>query len=90
MHVDYGIGGDVIGEDYAPGVRDAICRIKIKRPEGIKPDLARLEKSLRDEGCFDFYESSRRSPVRLLCGLRPSRKPRRPRSCSGCGICEEQ
>ncbi len=35
--------------------KDAICRVKINRPQSVKPDLAGIERDIRAAGCFDFY-----------------------------------
>lgn len=36
-------------------VKDAICRVKINRPQNVKPDLPSIERDIRAAGCFDFY-----------------------------------
>jgi DNA repair exonuclease SbcCD nuclease subunit len=51
-------GMDGFRSGFAPNpaeAKDAICRIKLKRPEHVRPDLADLERAVRSAGCFDFY-----------------------------------
>ena len=55
VHVEYGVSGQIAGEDLAADCKGAICRVKLRRPESVKPDLAYLEREIRDAGCFDFY-----------------------------------
>lgn len=43
------------GDGFDPSdIKDSICRVVIKRPENVKPDINGLEKYVRDAGCFDF------------------------------------
>ncbi len=39
----------------AGSAQDAICRVKIRRPEHVKPDVAAIEQAVRSADCFDFY-----------------------------------
>lgn len=46
------------GSELVPNLcdaKDAICRVKLTRPEHVKPDLSELETTLRQAGCFEFY-----------------------------------
>lgn len=52
------IGNDGAPVGDLPAYREAagaICRVKITRPEHNKPDVAAIERAVRNAGCFDFY-----------------------------------
>jgi len=51
-----GWAGDTL-PDFSNGnsAKDAICRLKVKRPEHVKVDNSEAERRIREAGCFDFY-----------------------------------
>ncbi len=55
FRVNYSDNGAAGFRDTFEPAQDAICRVKINRPQSVKPDLAAIERDIRNAGCFDFY-----------------------------------